>query len=165
MPVEAHARRGAATGAHGAALPHELDLPAAVADDLGFLLARTSGVVVRAANAALAPYDLRPRQLAILKMVVDRPYSQRDLSAILGLDPSNVVALIDDLERTSLVKRTPDPNDRRARLVRPTKAGTQLVDEVARVADEAVVEALGYLNKADRDNLRALLRAAVSAHL
>ena len=33
-----------------------------LADDVGFLLSRTSGLVVRAANAALAVHGLRVRQ-------------------------------------------------------------------------------------------------------
>ena len=40
-----------------------------------------------------------------------------ETAAAMGIDPSTMVALIDELERTGLAKRRPHPKDRRAREV------------------------------------------------
>ena len=94
-------------------------------EDLGFLLARVSGEVVRATNAALAEDGLRVRQYAVLLLACDsrRGVSQRAMARVLGLDPSQVVALVDELAQAGLVERQPAPTDRRAKLVTATEAG------------------------------------------
>lgn len=139
--------------------------PAPVEEDLGLLLARASGVVVRAANTALESYGLRVRHLSILRLVAERARSQRELSDVLGLDPSNVVSLIDDLEEIDLVQRTADPQDRRARLVRATSAGLATLPDAVADSEAGLDEALGNLGEDDRVELRRLLRAALSAYL
>src|SRR3954453_7944151 len=84
-------------------------------DDVGFLLTRASGLVVRATNAALADVGLRVRQYSVLVLADDAAdgISQRDLAEALGLDPSQVVALVDELAGAGLVERRPSPTDRR----------------------------------------------------
>src|SRR4051812_49921234 len=84
-------------------------------DDLGFLLTRASGLVVRATNAALVGVGLRVRQYSVLVLADDTTdgISQRDLAEVLGLDPSQVVALVDELAAAGLVERRPSPTDRR----------------------------------------------------
>src|SRR3954452_3688256 len=97
---------------------------AALNDDVGFLLTRASGLVVRATNAALADVGLRVRQYSVL-VVADAAadgISQRDLSEVLGLDPSQVVALVDELAAAGLVERRPSPTDRRGDLGAGTAA-------------------------------------------
>jgi DNA-binding MarR family transcriptional regulator len=65
---------------------------------------------------------------------------------------------LDRLEEMGLVRRLPDPNDRRGRLVELTTKGRELVDEavVAHVANEERL--LSGLSAADRMKLADLLR-------
>src|SRR3954451_22758555 len=93
-------------------------------DDVGFLLTGASGLVLRATNAALADVGLRVRQYSVLVLADDTAdgISQRDLAEGLRLDPSQVVALVDDLAVAGLVERRPSPTDRRAKLVAATAA-------------------------------------------
>ncbi len=134
-------------------------------DDLGFLLSRASGAVVRATNTALAGHGLRVRQYSVLVLACeDDGRTQRELAAVLGLDPSQVVLLVDELERAGWVERRPDPADRRTRLVVATEAGRRTRAVAAEAADAAVGEVLGPLEDAERDLLRtALLRIALAA--
>ena len=76
----------------------------ALTDDVGFLLTRASGLAVRATNAALADVGLRVRQYSVLVLADDAQdgISQRDLAEVLGLDPSQVVALVDELAAAGL---------------------------------------------------------------
>jgi len=136
----------------------------ALSADLGFLLSRTSGLVVRASNAALAAEGLRVRQYSVLVLACDSTagMSQRELAQQLGLDPSQVVALVDELADAGLVERRPDPADRRTRLVVATSAGRRTRQAAeARVA-EAAVEPLRSLTEEEHGTLRRLLGRVVA---
>lgn len=107
-------------------------------DDLGFLLSRASGAVARSVSAALGPLGLRVRSYSVLALAVehDTGVTQRSLAAVVGLDPSQVVALVDELQDRGLVERAADPNDRRNRLVRPTAEGRRVFAEAHRLVTE-----------------------------
>ena len=137
----------------------------ALTDDVGFLLSRASGVVVRATNAALAPHGLRVRSFSVLVLAADSPggISQRDLAGVLGLDPSQVVLLVDELATAGLVERRPSEVDRRTKLVAATETGRAVRDAAARAADAGVAEQLAGLSAAERDQLRALLSRVAPA--
>lgn len=130
-----------------------------LADDLGFLLARASAVSQAAANEALAAHELKVRSYSVLALAVTggRP-SQRELAAFLRLDPSQVVALIDDLERRGLVTRGPDPRDRRANVVAATLAGRSLYRRAQADVEAGERRAHAGLSSADRAELARLLR-------
>jgi DNA-binding MarR family transcriptional regulator len=130
-----------------------------LADDLGFLLSRASGQVVRATNAALAEHGLRVRSYSVLVLACEAAdgLSQRELAGVLGLDPSQVVLLVDELTAAGLVERQAAEADRRTRLVVPTPEGRRVRDAAGRAADAAVETPLGLLGDAERDRLRDML--------
>ncbi len=130
-----------------------------LAEDLGFLLARASAVSQAAANGALAAHGLKVRSYSVLALAVTggRP-SQRELAAFLRLDPSQVVALIDDLERRGLVTREADPRDRRANVVAATLAGRSLYRRAQADVEAGERRAHAGLSIADRAELTRLLR-------
>lgn len=136
-----------------------------LADDLGFLLSRASGLVVRATNTALAEHGLRVRQYSVLVLACesDDGSTQRELAAALGLDPSQVVLLVDELETGGLVERRPDPADRRTRLVVATAAGRRVREAAGAAADAAVETPLALLGEAERERLRDMLTRIWSA--
>ena len=130
-----------------------------LADDLGFLLSRASGQVVRATNAALAEHGLRVRQYSVLVLACEAAegLSQRELATVLGLDPSQVVLLVDELAAAGLVERQAPEVDRRTRLVVPTQEGRRVREAAGRAADAAVEAPLSLLGEAERDRLRDML--------
>jgi DNA-binding MarR family transcriptional regulator len=136
---------------------------ARLTDDVGFLLTRASGLVVRATNAALADDGLRVRQYSVLMLVCDssEALSQRDLAAELGLDPSQVVVLVDELVAAGLVERRPSPTDRRAKLVAATPGGRRLRRRAVDRARDGVRHQLRALSDSEQDTLRALLARIV----
>lgn len=126
--------------------------------DTAFLLARANAHSLAAANAALEPLGLRVRSYSVLALAVDEErLSQRDIAEYLRLDPSQVVALVDDLQERHLVTREPDPTDRRAKVVVATEAGRQLHKEAAEATRRALDDMLGGLQAEERAVLRALL--------
>jgi DNA-binding MarR family transcriptional regulator len=128
-------------------------------DNIGFLMSRASGQLVRATNAALAEDGLRVRQYSVLSLVCASAdgESQRDLAEVLALDPSQVVAFVDDLHRAGLVERRPSPADRRTKLVVPTARGRAVREQAAERAESRLAEALGPLTTDERATLRVLL--------
>jgi DNA-binding MarR family transcriptional regulator len=130
-----------------------------LADDLGFLLSRASGQVVRATNAALAAHGLRVRQYSVLALACEAAegLSQRELARVLGLDPSQVVLLVDELVAAGLVERQAAEADRRTRLVVPTAEGRRVREAAGRDADASVEQPLSLLGEAERDRLRDML--------
>ena len=137
----------------------EVAVPEPFADDLGFLMSRASGVLVRATNAALAEHGLRVRQYSVLALAAETPggSSQRELGRVLGLDPSQVVLLVDELVDAGLVERRPSPADRRTRLVVVTPAGRQRREAAGLAAATALEDCLGLLGGTERDRLRDML--------
>lgn len=135
----------------------------AVASDLddavSFLLARANAVSLAAANAALAQTGLKIRSYSVLAMAVGREQaSQREIAEYLRLDPSQVVSLVDDLQRRELVERRPDPSDRRANTVMATAAGRELYRRAQRDVGASEEAVLGALSDAQRATLAELLR-------
>src|SRR4051812_18655524 len=133
-------------------------------EDVGFLLTRASGLVVRATNAALADLGLRVRQYSVLVLADDAAegISQRDLAEVLGLDPSQVVALVDELAAAELVERRPAPTDRRQRLAGAPAGGGRLRRRADTAATAAVQRQLGGLGVEEQETLRALLQRVVA---
>jgi len=144
-------------------MSHSGVLPPAIADDLGFLLARASGLVVRSANSALESHGLRARHLTLMRLVDREALSQREISTHLGLDPSNVVALIDDLEALRFISRSPDPHDRRTRLISLTESGRRHLSDAETAAFDAIDETTAALSATERRQLVGLLSKVVSA--
>lgn len=123
-----------------------------------FLLARARALVVRACNEALRPLSLNVRTFSLLWLTTERfAPTQRQLSEFLDLDPSQVVALIDDLEGQGLVQRRANPADRRARQIVATPAGRRLCATAQAVIDEVNDSAFGGLSEAQRRQLTTLL--------
>jgi DNA-binding MarR family transcriptional regulator len=137
----------------------EVGMSQPLADDLGFLLSRASGQIVRATNAALAEHGLRVRQYSVLALACEAGdgLSQRELATVLGLDPSQVVLLVDELAAAGLVERQAPEADRRTRLVVATEEGRRVRETARRDADAAVEIPLSLLGNAERDRLRDML--------
>jgi DNA-binding MarR family transcriptional regulator len=78
----------------------------------------------------------------------------------MGVDPSTMVALIDELEAKGLAKRQPHRKDRRAREVVLTAKGRRLRERGRQMASQVEDEVLGGLSASDRRELLRLLRLA-----
>jgi DNA-binding MarR family transcriptional regulator len=113
---------------------------------LGFLLVRLGEAVDRDFVASLTDLGLKPRHLRLL-VLVDRAgeLNQRDLAGQLGMDPGNLVAILDSLEAAGVVARPRSEGDRRQRLVSLTPSGRRLLARSLRATaaiDERILAAL-----------------------
>lgn len=134
--------------------------PRRLDDDLGFLVARANAVLTKATNRVLAPLGLKVRAYSVLAAVCDQPggIAQRRLANDVGLDPSQIVALVDELEGRELVQRTTDPTDRRNKLIVATDAGVALCVQARERGADVVAEHLGDVHPDTLETVRMVLR-------
>lgn len=135
---------------------------AELTDRLGYLLKHAQQRLMEFTSAALAPYGLSGRQLAVL-LVLDAlgPTSQQDAARRLGVDRTTMVALIDALEAKGVVVRCPFAEDRRRNVVQFTESGRILFDEALAASDAAEREFLGSMDEAGAEKFRAQLRTLI----
>jgi DNA-binding MarR family transcriptional regulator len=79
----------------------------------------------------------------------------------MGIDPSAIVKLINELESAGLAKRRRRPRDRRAWEVSITPKGRRTLQQARRLATQVEDEVLGGLTADDRRQLLILLRRAL----
>jgi DNA-binding MarR family transcriptional regulator len=140
--------------------PAETDV-AEFAGQLFFRLWRASHTQTA---AALESIGLTPALFAVLNFLLAREGAiQQQIGAAMGIDPSTMVALIDELERAGLAKRRPHPTDRRAREVVITPKGRRTVERGRSLAREVEDDVLKGLPSAERRELLRLLRKALSS--
>jgi DNA-binding MarR family transcriptional regulator len=107
----------------------------------------------------------RPGCIGVLHVVAARePVSQREVSDQLMLDPSDVVTLVDILERAGLVERRRDPADRRRYALEITKAGQLAVVRLREINQETNEELLAPLDESERAQLAYLIGRVVRHH-
>ena len=117
----------------------------------------------RAADA-LATLDLTPALFGLLNVIGAREGAiQQALGTAMGIDPSTMVSLIDQLEGAGLAKRRASPTDRRAREVLITPKGRRLLERARRLILRVEDEVLGGLSSTERDQLTTLLRRALES--
>lgn len=134
----------------------------ALATDIDFLAVKAFATGTRIANRGLESHGLRVRSYSVLAITCgELPVTQRDLAEFLSLDPSQIVALVDELESAGLVKREVDPADRRSRVVRATTRGRDRFASARTAIIEAERESLATLDRAERAELLRLLRKLV----
>ena len=92
------------------------------------------------------------------------PSAQHALGELLGVDASNLVAVLNDLEDAGLIVRRRDRADRRRGIIELSGQGEQLLDELDRALERIDDELFSTLTAAERATLSALLgRAAEGA--
>jgi DNA-binding MarR family transcriptional regulator len=144
----------------GVALPLSPDVE--VAEFAGQLLFRLWRASHTRTAEALKTIDLTTATFGVLNVLGARDGAiQQQLSADMGIDPSAMVTLIDDLEGRGLAQRRRRPGDRRAWEVAITPHGRRTLQRAKRLATQVQDEVLGGLTIAERTQLLTLLRRAV----
>jgi DNA-binding MarR family transcriptional regulator len=108
--------------------------------------------------------DLTPVQYAALLAIYRRPgVDQITLAGLIAYDRTTITGVIDRLERKGLVTRTVNGSDRRARELRTTAAGTDLLLQIQPAVDAAQDVLLSGLSPSEAERLMELLRKAIQA--
>jgi DNA-binding MarR family transcriptional regulator len=128
------------------------------------MFARITQRLIAAEQPILARHDLSMwAYIALSELAAHPADTQLALATAIRYDKTRLVTLLDELERDGLLTRTPDPADRRGRIVALTDAGvTRLAATRAEIrAMEAAL--LRELSVGERRTLRAVLPRLASA--
>ncbi len=130
--------------------------------DLGILLGVAYQEFVRELNAAHAAAgfgDLGRSDGFVFRSLAIRPMTVSELAGHLEITKQGAAQVIDDMERRGYVQRSPDPGDRRARLVRLSPRGEQALAKARRFHREYERDLARAHGKEAVATLRALLEA------
>ena len=125
---------------------------------LGYLLKHVQLRLAELTAAALAPYGLDGRELAVLLVLAGcEPASQQQAARRLGIDRTTMVALLDALEDKGLVARHPHVDDRRKNVVELTAAGRDTLRRATKAGDDAERRFLAPLTEPAAQQLKDAL--------
>ena len=94
-------------------------------------------LMARDRAAPLLQTELTIQQLKLMLLVrLEGPQSGNGLAELLGVSSATVSGLIDRLVERGLLERREDPADRRVRLVTPSPAGQQMMEDMELAEEE-----------------------------
>ncbi|MET9494233.1 MarR family transcriptional regulator [Streptomyces sp. NPDC006552] len=136
----------------------------------GFLaeqLLRLTRRLQRIQKRQLEPVGITPAQSRLLRTLVhyETPPRMADLAARLEVVPRAVTSVVDGLEAADLVRRVPDPANRRVIRIELTGKGRAALWELRSARRAAAEEILAPLDTQQRAQLTVLLNALFDAPL
>jgi len=125
---------------------------------VNFLLSNAQQTVHQHFKAKLAAYNVTPVQYGILASLwKEDGQAPGQIAANLNLDSSTITGILDRMESKDLLKRMPDPSDRRALKVVLTEEGRALQEPIDKAIEEANREILEGFTERDRKLLGNML--------
>jgi DNA-binding MarR family transcriptional regulator len=122
-----------------------------------FLLAQVGAQGARRFGERVAALGLTPADAGLLRKIAQDPgISQQALAEHLGVMPSRMVTLVDDLEGKGIVERRRSTEDRRNYELLLTDKGRQVLGEIGRIAMEHEESFCAALSKDERNQLIGL---------
>jgi DNA-binding MarR family transcriptional regulator len=123
--------------------------------------------VSRAFEDTLAGHGLNHGEYKLLLRLATRSSEHRmsagDLSRALMLSSGAMTNRLDQLEKAELVRRVPDPRDRRGVLVELTAKGIKQIDEAVTEQAAKEIDVLGALSPRELTTLNQLLRKVLGS--
>jgi DNA-binding MarR family transcriptional regulator len=143
----------------GASDPGALDQAGPAGDES---LADTFWSVARrlreTSQATLTPWDITVAHLRAMRVLGKHgPTRLSVLSDHLHIAPRSATEVVDALESRGLVRRRPDPSDRRATLVELSEHGASVMTAIRAARGTEAERTFGRLSPADRDHLARIL--------
>jgi DNA-binding MarR family transcriptional regulator len=127
-----------------------------------FALSRLGHVLRAAVKDAFDQQALSWRGHLVLLCVKEyAELSQRELAGLISMDASDLVKVLDGMERAGHLQRRPAPNDRRRHLLSITPDGVEALQRGQRIVDQATEGALASLSSDERRNLHQLVLQAL----
>ncbi|MDY3127739.1 MAG: MarR family transcriptional regulator [Corynebacterium sp.] len=139
-------------------------IPTTLLQSPSFQLERLRRRTRDSVEAALNQHSISLREYWVLTCLAEEDAaSQSMLSETLAIDASDMVRLIDLLEKRGWAKRERDPKDRRRQIVASTKKGAKFQKELAALVAQAEDQALDESTSKQLKHLRKLAHAIIAA--
>jgi DNA-binding MarR family transcriptional regulator len=127
-------------------------------EDLGALFARITRRLIDAERPLLAEVGLSMWGYIALSHLAHAPAeTQVALAQAISYDKTRLIGLLDALETDGLITRTPDPADRRARIISLTAAGTKRHAAARHAIRKMEDDVLAGVSGGERTRLRRTL--------
>jgi len=122
------------------------------------LLHQVARTITTELDRRFASLDVTTQQAALLLNVCSGEASPSQLMHAVGTDTAGMTKLLDRLEAKGLVRRRPNPGDRRSVLVEPTERGLALAPQLTPVFGEVARQAFDGFTDEEAAHLSFLLR-------
>lgn len=131
---------------------------------IGYTLRRAQLVIFDDFIRTLDEVGLKPASFSVLIILGSNPgLNQSEVSAALGIQRTNFVALVDSLEQRGLAERRPSESDRRSHALHLTPAGRKLLARAMTLQQEHEARFTDRLGPGGRDQLLTLLEKLLPA--
>lgn len=126
--------------------------------DLGAAFAWLARALMKAEGPVLRAHEVEMWDYVVLTALREGPApTQSELAVAAGRDKTRLIPILDRLEARGLLRRTPDPADRRNRVVALTAGGRELVESCRAGIREVEAELLAGLDAGERRTFVAVL--------
>jgi MarR family transcriptional regulator, lower aerobic nicotinate degradation pathway regulator len=140
-------------------------LPEELLQSIGFLLSRTGVGMKMRALGELERAGCPGFQYGVLALVSEgAAATQTQIADVLGVDPSQLVGELDELEENGLIGRRRDPGDRRRHMVTITPKGLRELKKLRAVLTQIEDEYFAPLDAESRQQLHDLLLRLAQGH-
>lgn len=129
-----------------------------VEEQVGFLLRRAHQRHAAIFQEGMVAADLTPTQFtALVKITELGRVTQNHLGRLAAMDPATIQGVVRRLIGRGLVRRMPDPTDRRTAVLAPTQTGAALAALAITAARQITERTLAPLAPIERNHFLALL--------
>ena len=136
-----------------------------IAQAPGHLIRRAQQIAVAEFAREMAAYDITPVQFALLNAMIDTPgVDQITLANGVAFDAATSGSVLGRLEAKGWVRREPDQQDRRRKLLYVTPEGKKAVARMKDAVDRVQHNILAPLGPKDREVFVRLLAQLVQGH-
>lgn len=124
-----------------------------------FLLAQIGSHAAAQFGERLAVLGLTLPDAGIVRLLaMNAGMNQQDMARKLGIHPSRLVAILDELERQGLIERKANADDRRRYALYLTESGMKKLEEIGQIARQHQDALCAALSREQRDMLAELLQ-------
>ena len=124
-----------------------------------FLLVQLGMEAARQFAEQLAPLGVEPRHVGMLgRLAANEGKAQQVIGELIGLNPTQMVFLVDELEGRGFVERRRNPADRRSYGLYLTPAGRDMLARVQEVGRIHQAKLGASLSQSEQEQLTGLLR-------
>jgi DNA-binding MarR family transcriptional regulator len=140
-------------------------MPAPRRPDLAAMLAPLLRELIAAEQPVLDHHGVTMWGYIVLVALDETPMrSQAALAEAIGADKTRIIRTLDDLQDRGYIERTPDPDDRRVRLLAITAPGRRLKDAVQTDIQRGEERWLGELTADERRVFLRVLHRLTPVH-